>query len=134
MAVSGLGVAYATSGFVLLWSGWKNATIKDTLTSFLKGQPPQPNPTGALTVGIGTGPGNTAQQPQLNEPGVPSSGTVSGADEKANQTLGKAMAAAYGWAAGTNWTSLDNVVMAESGWNNLAQNPGSTAYGIGQFL
>lgn len=59
MAVSGLGVAYAASGFVLLWSGYKNASLKSTLTAFLKGQPPAANPTGALTVGL-TGTGTTA--------------------------------------------------------------------------
>ncbi len=52
MAVSGLGAAYAASGFVLLWSGVKNTTLQATLTAFLKGQAPQANPTGAITVGL----------------------------------------------------------------------------------
>lgn len=52
MAISGLGVAYAGAGFVLLWSGVKNATLKDTLTSFLKGQAPTANPTGSVTIGL----------------------------------------------------------------------------------
>jgi len=52
MAVSGLGVAYTASGFVLLWSGVKNTSIKDTLTSFLKGQVPAPGQPQNLTIGI----------------------------------------------------------------------------------
>jgi hypothetical protein len=52
MAVSGLGVAYSISGFVLIWSGVKNTTIQDTLTAFLKGQQPTPHATGAPTIGI----------------------------------------------------------------------------------
>lgn len=79
MAVSGLGVAYATAGFVLLWSGVKNATLKDTLTSFLKGQPPAANPTGSITVGLsGTGSGTAG-----TAPGAP--GTT--ASEIANDAL-----------------------------------------------
>jgi hypothetical protein len=54
--------------------------------------------------------------------------------EAANQTLGQQLAAVYGWSTGPEWTALNAVVMAESGWNNTAQNPHSTAYGIGQFL
>jgi len=34
----------------------------------------------------------------------------------------------------TQFTCLDNVWTAESGWNPNAQNPTSTAYGIPQFL
>lgn len=32
------------------------------------------------------------------------------------------------------WPALVNLINGESGWNPKAQNPGSTAYGLGQFL
>jgi len=32
------------------------------------------------------------------------------------------------------WESFDKLVKRESGWDHEAQNPNSTAYGIGQFL
>lgn len=32
------------------------------------------------------------------------------------------------------WGAMNAIVQSESGWNNNAQNPTSTAYGIGQFL
>ena len=32
------------------------------------------------------------------------------------------------------WESFDELVWRESDWDNKAQNPNSTAYGIGQFL
>lgn len=55
---------------------------------------------------------------------------VGGSDNKA---LGKTMAAARGW-TGSEWICLLNLWDRESHWNNLAQNPISTAFGIAQFL
>lgn len=43
-------------------------------------------------------------------------------------------ASAYGWNAGPQWDALQQIVQKESSWNPNAQNPGSTAYGLFQFL
>jgi len=52
----------------------------------------------------------------------------------ANAALAQQMAARYyGW-AGAQWNALYALGKRESGWNNTAQNPTSTAYGIPQFL
>jgi len=45
----------------------------------------------------------------------------------------QALAAQRGW-TGSKWTDLDQLVAHESSWNPKAQNPGSTAYGLFQFL
>lgn len=58
--------------------------------------------------------------------------TLSGGTVSSNQALGRKMAAAYGWGTGTEWADLNNIVMAESGWNVTATNPTSGAYGIPQ--
>ena len=50
-----------------------------------------------------------------------------------NVGLGQLMAARYGWTGG-QWNDLYALWRRESGWNNLAQNPTSTAFGIPQFL
>lgn len=50
-----------------------------------------------------------------------------------NRAMGQQMAARVGW-TGAEWNALDQLWQHESGWNNLAQNPTSTAYGIPQFL
>jgi hypothetical protein len=47
--------------------------------------------------------------------------------------LGRAMAAQMGW-AGTQWDALYQLWQRESGWNRLARNPSSGAYGIPQAL
>ncbi|MDX5318838.1 MAG: G5 domain-containing protein [Actinomycetes bacterium] len=50
-----------------------------------------------------------------------------------NRALGQSMAAARGW-TGSQWSCLDALWQRESGWNHLAMNPSSGAYGIPQSL
>jgi phage-related protein len=49
-----------------------------------------------------------------------------------SREVGRLLSLAYGW--GSQWPALDALVMSESGWNPFAQNPTSSAFGIGQFL
>lgn len=55
------------------------------------------------------------------------------ADIKSNVELGKFAAEKAGW-TGAEWEALKTLWHNESGWDNNAQNPTSTAYGIAQFL
>lgn len=55
------------------------------------------------------------------------------ADIKSNIELGKFAAEKAGW-TGAEWEALKTLWHNESGWDNNAQNPTSTAYGIAQFL
>lgn len=50
-----------------------------------------------------------------------------------NKAIVKQMAAAKGW-VGAQWDALYQLVMHESGFNNTAKNPTSSAYGLFQFL
>lgn len=60
-------------------------------------------------------------------PGVPSS-------RSANEAAVQAVWRQYGWDQGAEWIDTVNLLMKESGFNNLAQNPTSTAFGAFQFL
>jgi hypothetical protein len=122
--INGFSVAYAVAGGVILWSGIKGATISDSVRSILAG-----NNSPAVTETITGSSGGTSSGTSAAPAGSPS-----GVTEKANEATARLMAASYGWGAGQQWTALNNVVMSESGWNNTAQNPTSTAYGIFQFL
>lgn len=64
--------------------------------------------------------------------GPGASGAGLSGNPAANRSLGQQLNSARGWIR--YWGALDSLVMSESGWNNNAQNPTSTAYGIGQFL
>lgn len=140
--ISGLAIAEGIAGFVLLWSGLKNLTLRQTITDLARGKVPEETSAEAapvlgvsdapLTAGA-TAPGGTATAPgSASAPGAVNGCTA--AQTSSNKALGKVLAASYGWASGGQWDALNGVVMLESGWCNTAQNPGSTAYGIGQFL
>ena len=60
--------------------------------------------------------------------GGPSSASAGQAQAYARSRL-----SAYGWGA-AQWPPLQNLWQGESGWNRLARNPGSGAYGIPQAL
>lgn len=55
-----------------------------------------------------------------------------GGTPEANRALAQFLANQRGW--GAQWSDLDRLIMKESGYKNTAQNPTSTAFGIGQFL
>jgi len=46
----------------------------------------------------------------------------------------RGVAAGYGWDSGRHWNALNTLIGKESSWNPNAQNKGSTAYGLFQFL
>jgi hypothetical protein len=53
---------------------------------------------------------------------------------KGNRAIMNKWASKYGWGTGKEWGALVTLEMHEAGFNNLAQNPRSTAFGMGQFL
>ena len=62
-----------------------------------------------------------------NGGGVPS-------NPRANFQFAQQLANQFGWNDPRQLSDWYQLGMMESGWNNTAQNPTSTAYGIGQFL
>lgn len=119
--IPGLPVGIIVAGGVLIFSGLFNQSLGNTLGSLLTGKVPAKGP-------------QSVSQVSTTASVVSSSGSPSSASAKANEATGRLMAGSYGWATGAEWTALNNIVMAESGWSSSAQNPGSSAYGIGQFL
>jgi len=119
--ISVLVVGAAGVGAVLIWSGLHGANASATLKDLLAGRAPL-----------------TPTDPQLSNELVfrapPVEEGVGTASSPANKANGRLQAAAYGWSEGPQWTALDRLWTRESGWDNTAQNPHSTAFGIAQFL
>lgn len=126
-----MGVAYTTAGFILLWSGYKNATIKDTLTSFLKGKPPTASPTGSVTIGLG-GSGTAAPANTDGNANIPSTVGM----PTARGTYSKTQLETLWVLAGGNpalANTMARIALAESGGNVDAHNA-SGASGLWQIM
>jgi len=131
--INGFSLAYSAVGAVVMWSGIKGETISDTFKGLLSGQAPTQNTEqiGTPSLNIGTPDASSIASATASASGE-SGGTNNG--NKANQAIGKILAAPYGWATGQEWDDLVSLWNRESGWNNTADNPQSGAYGIPQSL
>lgn len=82
-------------------------------------------------VSVGTRvPAPAAPRTTSSSSSAPSSGPVL---TGSNREIGASLAAQRGW-TGSQWQCLDALWQRESGWNHLAMNPSSGAYGIPQSL
>jgi resuscitation-promoting factor RpfB len=117
--IDGLALGTIGAGSLFLWAAVKGKSITGTLQALIKGGSPASAPgANAITVPV--------------VPATASTGTAVGSSS-AQQALQNA-AAAYGWGSGAQWQALQNVEMAEAGFNPSATNPSSGAYGLAQAL
>lgn len=126
--INGFTVGYTVAGGIVLWSGIKGSSISDTVRSVLAGNN-NPAQTEAITAGssqpAGTG---------LNAAAGDTS--AHGQSAAQNQAIARlsVMASHPNWATGQEWSDWVSLWNQESGWNNLAQNSSSGAFGIAQAL
>lgn len=66
--------------------------------------------------------------------GMPGSVPAVPSSRAANEAIMQAVFGTHGWGSGAEWAAAVTLEMMEAGFNNLAQNPTSTAFGMGQFL
>lgn len=80
----------------------------------------------------------SAANPQYKAPSGGGGGNINvgqvPSNPKANFQYAQQLAGQFGWGNERELAAWYTLGMKESGWNNNAQNPTSTAYGIGQFL
>jgi hypothetical protein len=78
-----------------------------------------------------------AAPPSLSQyvppPPIHIGGSLSGNRGANEQIMQQVFATMFGW-TGQQWADAVTLEMMEAGFNNLAQNPTSTAFGMGQFL
>lgn len=144
---TGIALAAAGVGAVLVWSGINNNGVFDTLLSLLRGTKPTPGTPQAFTLGAapggtdtagtgGAGLGTAAQNLVGDVTGTTddTAPAAAGGSNAQNQALGKQLAASYGWGSGAEWDALNWIAMDESGWNDTIVNKSSTASGIAQNI
>jgi hypothetical protein len=131
VAVNGVALGAVAAGAVFLYASVKGKSVLSSVQAIVAGKSPSTaaaanaiTPAPAVTAGTGTAAGAVAA----------AGGSPAGGSDAANQALGRLMAAAYGWSTGAEWTALNNIVMAESGWDDEAANPASDARGIAQNI
>lgn len=132
MATSATGKAIGVTavGVLLVYSGIQNVGVLAALDDLIHGNAPTAGPN-TINVSDSTSGGTGSVESASDVTAV--GGNPSGSYAQ-YQALGKSMAASYGWGSGAEWTALNNIVMAESGWNPYAANPTSDARGIAQNI
>lgn len=128
--LSGLAVSEIGAGVILAWSGIENQTLTSTLRSVIRGKAPTPGPAGPTGTVIGS---DTTGTPGSTTPADVTAHSASAAQNQALARLSVAISHPT-WATGTEWADWVSLWNQESGWNNLALNPSSGAFGIAQAL
>lgn len=116
----GVGIGFAYGGIT-------GKSPIQMLHAAVLGQNPKNTP---VTQGINYGPLPSTP----NMPGSGGSGDAGQQPANAAQAIAKNLMPSYGWNDPADWTALVNLWNMESGWNNLAWNSSSGAFGIAQAL
>ena len=113
-----------------------SSTLRSLLDSITKATPaPTLNSLAAQAIA----PTTTSVLPQSLPTAGPASSIIgkrnykTGRGEASLRATAQQIAGSMGWDA-SQFAAWDAIINAESGWNPNAQNPTSTAYGLGQFL
>jgi hypothetical protein len=122
--IKGIPLAMIAVGGVLVYSGIENSPVTAIFRSLSTGKPPAK---GAAETFATTG-DTTGTTPPAGDQGAAT------ADASQAQGIARVLAAPYGWATGQEFADLVSLWNRESGWNRLADNPSSGAYGIPQSL
>ena len=137
--LSGLAIGEMVTGGILLWSGLSGQGFGAIFKNVLGGK--------STPIGSGTSSLSGVESSDLGYSGTATTSSTSDTSSELSSTSGSRTAASNqalaklsvvishpSWATGTQWQDWVNLWNRESGWNNLAQNPGSGAFGIAQAL
>lgn len=135
MPIKGGYLLAAGGGAILIWSGFRGKSVSGSLRDVISGRNPQTlttaYPIRTSKAAYGYGGGNFS-----GGGSKPGDIGAHGQSAKANQGIAKlsVIISHPSWAVGQQWQDWVSLWNQESGWNNLAKNPGSGAFGIAQAL
>lgn len=131
MAGKGVGYGAIGVGVLLVFSGVQNKGILETLRDVVGGNQPTPGPaqklvdsSGAESSTVQPGTDSTSNSVE-QQPSIPSGGG-------SLQSYAKKLLTLYGW--GDQWAEFNKLELSEAGWNPLAKNRSSGAFGLAQAL
>lgn len=123
--IDGFGVFAIGIGAVFVWGGIKGYSPLKALENVIKGVNPN---TGQSSTSL------TADTTTTNNTANTGFATPNGSTNASGQAALKQAAKAYSWDSGAEWQSLNNIEMAEAGYNAEAKNASSGALGMAQAL
>lgn len=119
--IDGLALGAIATGTLLAYAGLKGKSVLSTVQSVISGKPPS-SAESANTIVQVTQTGNTAPASEQ----IVASGSA--------QQILQQTAAQFGWGTGPEWQALQNIEMAEAGFDPTIVNQSSGAYGLAQAL
>lgn len=131
--LSGIAVASAGAGVLLVYAGLKNKSVLGEIQSVIRGKGPAAAGPGAGAITQVTQTGASSAAAALGNK-VAAAGAYSAVGTSSPQQALNNAAAAYGWNSGAQWQALQSLEMAEAAFNPNATNPTSGAYGLAQAL
>jgi hypothetical protein len=136
MPIKGGYLIAAGGGALLIWSGLRGKSLSASLRNVISGKSPT-----TLTAAYPIRSSSAAFTGGSNNFGggnfpAPGDTSTHGMSAKANQATAKlsVIISHPSWAVGREWADWVSLWNRESGWNNLAKNPSSGAFGIAQAL
>jgi hypothetical protein len=128
MAVKGVPLAMIAVGAILVWSGLFNKKITETVQDLVQGKKPVPGP--MANYGGSGGSGGSGDSARSGDTSAHSN------TARVNQGIARLMLSGShpDWLVGKQWDDLVSLWNQESGWDNLAMNKSSGAFGIPQAL
>jgi hypothetical protein len=117
-------------GAILVWSGISGKKWSVVLKDLVAGKSPKSAPSTPI---FDPYPASTISGVTSTNPFTGNTGPISSSNAK-NEGIVKSAASGKGWGSGAQWSALVALLTRESGFQNNAQNPTSTAFGLFQFL
>jgi hypothetical protein len=127
--INGVALGAIATGSLLAYAGIRGFSILKAAQNVVQGVKPNAGQTSAT---ISAPAGTTGYV----DTGVsPAGGSIdTSGNDKANEALGKLLAAPYGWATGAQWAAINWIFTDESHWSDTVKNPNSDAAGIAQNI
>lgn len=128
--IDGIALGCIAAGGIFVYAGVRGKSLPSIITGFIQGT----SPAAAANANQITDQTQTASPGSAGGTAEGTSGTPSSVQSTSGQDALEQAAGLMGWSTGAQWQALNNVEMAEAGYDATVVNQQSGALGIGQAL